>query len=272
MNGSHHYDNGLANLRHIIQNASARYANEFVWQDVQLTNEFKNAYTGYLEKTNYSIEFFDSTAVITTPLNKYIFVPNQWFVIASYAVDVYIELIYYKECFKDVSADLGKRPDSYAKALRDSASISDKTLFINSARHVLQRRIRNEKLEDSCNKLWKFVTDYSWWSGQKTVDRGDFYISVILNMLNLVNVSQGYVADIVNAYGNDFYLQTLVKSIDAFTIDLACNIISDEIGSVESGEVKDELFPETSKAVTPEDNGRPRRIKITINKNREIKY
>lgn len=39
----------------------------------------------------------------------------------------------------------------------------------------------------------KFVTDYSWWGGGKTVDRGDFYHSPILNMANVVNVSQSYI-------------------------------------------------------------------------------
>ena len=42
------YQNGLGNLKLMIQRASTKYANEFVWQDVNLTDEFKNAYTAYL--------------------------------------------------------------------------------------------------------------------------------------------------------------------------------------------------------------------------------
>jgi two-component system sporulation sensor kinase B len=52
------------------------------------------------------------------------------------------------------------------------------------------------------------------------VDRGDFYISVVLNMFNLVNVSQGYVGDIVNAYGSDANLMRLTKNLDTFTVNM----------------------------------------------------
>ena len=76
-------------------------------------------------------------------------------------------------------------------------------------------------VEEASTRLWRFVNDYAWWSGQKTIDRGDFFVSVILNMLNLVNTSQGYVADIVNAYANDYELRKLVQSIDGFTVNMS---------------------------------------------------
>ena len=87
------YSSGLKNLHLLIQQASTRYANEFVWQDVKLTDEFKNAYAEVLQSNAYDIEFFDCSAVITTSQGRYIFVPNQWFVIASYPLDVYMELM-----------------------------------------------------------------------------------------------------------------------------------------------------------------------------------
>ena len=60
------YSSGLKNLHLLIQQASTRYANEFVWQDVKLTDEFKNAYAEVLQSNAYDIEFFDCSAVITT--------------------------------------------------------------------------------------------------------------------------------------------------------------------------------------------------------------
>ena len=49
-------------------------------------------YLGIREvKNNYDIEFLGATAVITSSSTKYIYVPNQWFVIASYAVAVFEE-------------------------------------------------------------------------------------------------------------------------------------------------------------------------------------
>ncbi|MDD7679199.1 MAG: hypothetical protein PUJ06_01690 [Stecheria intestinalis] len=91
-------------------------------------------------------------------------------------------------------------------------------------------------------------------------------------MLNLVNASQGYVADIVNAYGSDFHLRTLVKSIDAFTVDLACNIIRGnndyEISAI-TNTVEPVAVDKTKKLGESE---KPKRIKINLNNTREIKY
>ena len=263
----------LRSLGALIKSASTRYSNEFVWQDVTLTDEFQRCYTAYLEQARYEIEFFTSTAVITTPLSRYIFVPNQWYVIASYVVDIYEELYRYKELFVAISDRRGKRLDEYAKQLRDATTAEEKKLFSDAARHVLiKKKFDDAIINDTLEKLWRFVTDYSWWSGQKTIDRHDFHVSVILNMLNLVNVSQGYVADIVSAYANDKELRYLVRSTDGFTVNLA----------LPEGYTPDEYPLDTveeisSKYSTHEENtgsldtaGKPR-IKISIDKVKEIK-
>lgn len=212
----------LRNLYSLIRNSTLIYNNEFVWQDIELTNEFKDAYSVYLRKNKYDIEFLGATAVITSSSSKYIYVPNQWFVIAAYAVEVYEELQKYKEYFKQVALRLEKRPDEYAKKLRDEATASEKTQFINCARELFASLdLEQEVIDESASRLWRFVNDYSWWSGQKTIDRGDFHLSVILNMLNLVNASQSYVGDIVSAYANDSSLRQLVFGVDKFTVNLS---------------------------------------------------
>ena len=266
----------LKNLHSLIRNSALTSMNEFVWQDIQLTEEFKRTYEEYLQSNRYDVEFLGSTAVITSPSAKYIFVPNQWFVMASYTVDVYEELCRYKDYFKKVAERLNKRPDSYAKLLRDSASASDRNEFTGCAREVFSSFCSDDAMvEESATRLWRFVNDYSWWSGQKTIDRGDFYVSVILNMLNLVNASQGYVADIVNAYANDYELRKLVRSIDAFTVNgtdtpLASSkdyILPDE--EIRGQDTVKDNNPE--EAVIP----KPERVKIKINGSsslKEIKY
>lgn len=211
----------LRNLHSLIRNSALSYLNEFVWQDIELTEEFKEAYSSYLEKTKYEIEYLGHTSVITSPSTKYIYVPNQWFVIASYAVEVYEELQRYKEYFKRIAQIKGRKLDGYAKQLRDNATIKDRNEFIECAKSIFSKFCHDQEMvEESATRLWRFVNDYSWWSGQKTIDRGDFYVSVILNMLNLVNVSQGYVADIVSAYASDSKLRNLVKTIDGFTLNM----------------------------------------------------
>jgi hypothetical protein len=210
----------LRDLGVLIRQSTIHFNQDFTWCDVELTNEFKEAYEEYLDKNNWKIEFFNATSVITTPTTKNIFVPNQWFVIASYAVGVYSELHRYKSYFEKISDAGHKRRDEYAKYLRDSASSVDKVEFISKGKDVILMECAENEGDKAVNRLWRFATDYSWWSGQKTVDRGDFYVSVVLNMFNLVNVSQGYVGDIVSAYGSDKNLKRLTKNLDAFTVNM----------------------------------------------------
>lgn len=44
--------------------------------------------------------------------------------------------------------------------------------------------------------LIKFITEYSWWGGGKSIDRADFFVSPVLSLAHLVNASQGFVAEL----------------------------------------------------------------------------
>jgi len=137
---------------------------------------------------------------------------------------------------------------------------------------LIKKKFGEAIINDAIEKLWRFVTDYSWWSGQKTIDRHDFHMSVILNMLNLVNVSQGYVADIVSAYANDKELRYLVRSTDGFTVNLSLpeGYTPDEypIDTVEEVSSKYSTHEENTGSL---DTAVKPRIKISTNKVKEIK-
>ncbi|MCI6242366.1 MAG: hypothetical protein MR646_03555 [Agathobacter sp.] len=211
----------LKDLRALIRQSTIHYNQDFMWQDIELTREFKDAYEEYLDKNKAKIEYNTATSVITTSTARNIFVPNQWFVMASYAVGVYNELQRYKTYFEKVSEMQHQRVDVYARTLRDQPHTVDKAAFISTGNKVLQVDVESGyNAKKAVDRLWRFATDYSWWSGQKTVDRGDFYYSVVLNMLNLVNASQGYVAEIVNAYGSSPKLLALTKELSSFTANL----------------------------------------------------
>lgn len=93
-----------------------------------------------------------------------------------------------------------------------------------------------EKINQAANRLWRFTTDYSWWSGQKTIDRTDFHYSVVLNMLNLVNASQSYVADIVDAYSKNNDLKRITSSLEGFTTNMEG--ITYDFGLIEEADEK----------------------------------
>lgn len=258
-------------MHSLIRNAALTYINGFVWQDIELTNEFKAAYASYIKQNGYDIEFLGTTAVITSSSTKYIFVPNQWFVIASYCVGVCEELLKYKNCFKTVADKLNRQFDEYARQLRDNATTIDKNEFLDCAKSVFERTCSDiELIEEAASRLWRFVNDYSWWSGQKTIDRGDFYVSVILNMLNLVNVSQGYVADIVHAYAHDSSLKYLTRDVASFTI----NMEGLEQPNSEDCFVDEEIREQREGEATKDDREvipKPKRVKIRINATNTIK-
>ncbi len=249
----------LKDLGALIRQSTIHYNQEYVWQDVELKDSFKEAYSEYLEKNKWKVEFFNATSIITTPTTKNIFVPNQWFVIASYAVGVYAELHRYKHYFEKVTEYQHEKMDSYAKQLRDDTSSVNRVAFLDAGKNAIM--IENagpSNMEKAAHRLWRFATDYSWWSGQKTVDRGDFFVSVILNMLNLVNASQGYVADIVNAYGSDKTLMSLTKDLSAFTK----NMEGDTYDILIHSETTDKEISDSIEAVI-ESSSIPHRIKIS---------
>lgn len=252
----------LKDLRALIRQSTIHYNQDFTWQDVELTKEFKDAYEEYLEKNKWKIEYYNATSVITTPTSKNIFVPNQWFVMASYAVGVYSELQRYKTYLEKIAEKQSERMDTYARKLRDQPHSVDKDAFLYSGNQVFHLEYSSvERTNKAANRLWRFATDYSWWSGQKTVDRGDFYLSVVLNMLNLVNASQGYVGDIVNAYGSSPKLLALTKELEMFTLNMEGStydipIVDDDVQ--EHIEISSEEHPISSE---------PRRHRISISAN-----
>lgn len=216
----------LKDLGALVASSVARYNAEFIWQDVKLTDEFKGNFAFVLSGSNADVSFFENTAIVTTSKNKQIFVPNQWFVIASYVVDLCRELKTYQSFFFKVADSMHKDYEDFAKELRSSnTSYLHHDDFLEKAREVLsdESSIPSQDIKLSSMYLWRFCTDYTWWAGQKTIDRGDFMNSTILSILNLVAASQGFVADIVLYYlGND-QLEELVRNPDDFTEDVEFN-------------------------------------------------
>jgi len=216
----------LKDLRELVAFSVAIYNEEFIWQDIKLTDEFKLFFKSVMDNSNADVSFFVNTAVVTTSKNRQIFVPNQWFVIASYVIDLCNELKAYQSLYFKVADSLHKEYEEFAKELRNSStSYLYHDDFLEKAEEILtdEYSIPSQEIKMSVINLWRFCTDYTWWAGQKTIDRGDFMNSTILSILNLVAASQGFVADIVSYYLGNEKLLDLVKSPENFTEDMALN-------------------------------------------------
>lgn len=137
-----------------------------------------------------------------------IYFPNQLWYFAAICVPLYTELKKYADLVK---SNLTKKEIIDCKDNRAYAET-----LINS---------KSELIAEKDNVI-NFLSDYKWWRGGKTIDRGDYYYSPILSICNLVNASQGYVAEMckylsTNPEATQILLNvvdTLPESIDDYEI------------------------------------------------------
>ena len=184
----------LRNLKQMASHASGRF-NQYEGVDFVLPQIFKEQVK---EINSNTITYNKYSAIIETKGNQHgvlnIFMPNQWFYIASYFTDLFNELQKYKKYALKVTTK-ERLKELNGKELSETELNSIRQLDIDEA---------------SKRCLERFITDYSWWGGAKTIDRGDFYVSPILSNANLVNASQSFVADLCAFLADK---QELVKAI-----------------------------------------------------------
>ena len=144
-----------------------------------------------------------------------VYLPNQWFVLATYPVELIKEIIKYRNYTEKVIDDnesvfLGsngkilEKKEIY-KNLKSPDGIDFSGKFKQIMKDYLLSLGQQEDIANrNCELLYKFVSNDKWWLGGKGIERtNDFYVSPILSVLNLVNASQSYVATITYAYVND---------------------------------------------------------------------
>ena len=162
-------------------------------EDRCLPMEFKRLCTKF--NINDTIEYKEYSMIIHGASSLNIYVPNQWVYIAAFFADYYLLLVKYKETIKSI---LNGYLDDRVKNCKDSEA---------NATRLLAAYNGPDK-----DYLIKFLYDYNWWGGAKTIDRADFYVSPILSAANLVNVSQSYVADLAKNLAENPQALQLLKS------------------------------------------------------------
>lgn len=171
----------LRDLKELASELINKYQDFYLGKDMELPKDFKNQVT---EIYGNNIVYQKFSATISTRgiqrgvLNIYL--PNQWFYIASFFTE------YYKELQKYRTKVMAVFTPERLKQLKGNPLTKDDEKNLNTSGYDVRT---NELLK-------KFVTDYDWWGGGKTIDRGDFYVSPILNYAKLVNASQSYVAEL----------------------------------------------------------------------------
>lgn len=243
----------LKNLHAVLVYARERYNNEFLNQEVVLNDRFKDAFGNYMRDKEKEIVFLEHTTLLLNREGQQIFIANQWFAIASYFVDFCTELLTYRQYFEKVCDFIGicdsQSKKEYATRLKNFPSFDDKDKFLSAAIQILE-----EDFPDADNHtrvagyLWRFASDYSWWAGNKTVNRHDFHISPLLNQMNVVNANAEFLADIVLSYSSNLRLRQMVEQLEDFTIGVIKNQYQPSDTERESYEEAEEISVPTKSA------------------------
>lgn len=250
----------LKNLHSVLELAKSRYQSEYISQDVVLADQFQDDFRRcILASTTNQIEYLQHTTILRNKNGQVTYIPNQWFVVASYFVDFCTELLTYQRFFLEICKrkSLSKpQMKEYAVTLRSMPTQFEKDEFLLIALEICKEKFPGYENEypQVVNYLWRFVSDYSWWAGSKTIDRGDLYVSPLLSMLNLVAASSSFAAEIVNLYATDFDLRVEVDDPRNIAIGLRVN---EAVSQVEDEEIEEY-------AEMPIESQPQKRIKISI--------
>lgn len=174
----------LKNLNVLKTETESKYQNSFSFGDRRLPKPFKELITQF---DNDRITYNEFSFVVQRTSEGKIVAPNQWLYIAAFYSSYYKELLTYKEeLYNHLLPKYGNKKNALEEPIKACLNNSEK------AKSLL------EDYSDGQNKefLIRFLSDYKWWGGAKTIDRSDFCASAILSGAGLVNAAQGYVADI----------------------------------------------------------------------------
>ncbi len=209
------------------------------FEDQTLPLEFQQKYSKLIDDNQpggyTSIIWNRYTSTIRTSTDKVIYLPNQWFYIAALMYPIRQVLDQYRNLFMDIfsdSPDLKEVADKYRSMRGDFDQISPQ----------VNQRI-SSRLKDEEKETWfkKFITDYDSWGGGKTIDRGDYHVSPLMKLANLLAETQNGIAEIAEHLHRHPNIATvLVNSInkrtrsriplnlDVLNIDLKSQLIIDE--------------------------------------------
>jgi hypothetical protein len=193
----------LPDLKLFREKLEAGFNESLFMQERSLPMEFKNL-IGSINSNE--IIYFNTTAVIKCGSGLKIYMANHWFYIAAYFSELYLALSEYRnKVFKILRFETNKLAETPLKN-----AINNKDYAVELFNKV------NYKGEDK-ELLIRFISDYKWWGGGKSLDRNDFFYSPILNSAKLVNQSQAYCAEITKFLAeNQNARDVLLKTIDTF--------------------------------------------------------
>lgn len=201
---------------------------------VSVTTQFKSEFIKSFKKLTPqdSLTINESDSRIQTGgQGKYILFPTSWYYLAFLAAPYYREISLYRNFIDEKYKILLKNNPNAIDIFVTNGQVKKRTdvfpFFINKAKNKeidsnIQYILDFISTENSkkIESIETFLTDYNSWGGGKTIDRHDFFVSPVLTLLELINQSSSYIADLtriisesdIDLKNEDCYFNFLNKS------------------------------------------------------------
>jgi len=205
----------LVDLKTLSAQLKSDFEQNFKEGDCTLPDAFKEKVkrikTFDLTYDDYTVVFSGNGA---SSFNSYI--PNQLFYVAAFFSDYTKELLKYKEVTIDILSKAGIQRDALLQFFtheRDNGKVD----LRNNQDKFLRILVAQNIPEPNRKYLLKFVTDYEWWGGAKTIDRNDFYNSGVLSTIGVTASSNSTLANICGYLAEHPEYISLLNSHDRFS-------------------------------------------------------
>lgn len=186
----------LRDLHHLADEVINNFKKNFNADDCKLPEEFKAKVKSL---KSFKVVYNDYSAIIkgdgTRSFDSY--VPNQCFYMASYFIEYSNELSNYKQKIIPWITKAGI-PTSKLTAFFTEERDNGKSNIAKGKDEFVKLLDSIGYKEKDRDYLIKFVTDYEWWYGNKTIDRSDFHNSPVLTIMGLSASSNAAMALIVD--------------------------------------------------------------------------
>ena len=200
----------LADLNAIASELKYNFEQSFKHKDFILSNEFKDAYKNLLSSGRYSLGYTDVifhrfSAEITTSSSKTISVPNFWFISAAHFSALIPVLHEYRNAVLEIGSHL-QLPKNWIPECKGHVQVPFTVVDVKA--------ITGD--DSNFDLLRNFLTNYDWWKGAKSIDRGDFYVSPVLKLGNFLAESQSAVAEIAQQLSHISDANILINAVKDF--------------------------------------------------------
>ena len=196
----------LRNLKELAESLRNSFASNFDPSDRKLPQSFKDRVTKIntfnLTYNDYSVVFGGGTGSLDS------YIPNQLFYIAAYYNEYTQQLFYYKSKIMKVISASG-----FSGNLTELFTNERKVTNPEESQFYALLKDQDIK-EENKELLYKFVTDYDWWHGAKTIERNDFFNSAILSVMGMTASSNSTLAMICGFFANKPEVADLLNSSD----------------------------------------------------------